>query len=185
MVPAAWRSAVLEEDARGRPRVNRTAYEICALQALREQLRCKEVWVEGADRYRDPDQDLPADFDARRAEHYAALKLPLDAQTFIGRVRPEMTDALTTLDSGLATNRHVRILKRGGGRIAVSPLERQPEPLGLVALKAEMARRWPMTGLLDMLKEADLRIGFTAALRPSPTTRTCPAPCYKSACCCA
>jgi len=71
VVPAAWRNAVLEEDARGRTRVNRIAYEICALQALREQLRCKEVWVEGADRYRDPGQDLPADFDTRRAEHYA------------------------------------------------------------------------------------------------------------------
>ncbi len=165
VVPAAWRNAVLEEDGRGRTRVSRIAYEICALQALREQLRCKEIWVEGADRYRDPDQDLPPDFDARRAEHYAALKLPLDAQAFIGRVRAEMTDALKVLDGGLAANRHVRILKRGGGRIAVTPLERQPEPVGLIALKAEMARRWPMTGLLDMLKEADLRIGFTDVLR--------------------
>ncbi len=165
VVPAAWRSAVMEEDGKGRPRVNRVAYEICALQALREQLRCKEVWVEGADRYRDPDQDLPADFDARRAEHYATLKLPLDAQAFIGRVRAEMTDALAAVDGGLASNRHVRILKRGGGRITVSPLERQPEPLGLIALKVEIARRWPMTTLLDMLKEADLRIGFTDALR--------------------
>src|SRR4051812_25929295 len=43
VVPAAWRGAVMEEDGRGRPRVNRVAYEICALQALREQLRCKEV----------------------------------------------------------------------------------------------------------------------------------------------
>ncbi len=165
VVPAAWRNAVLEEDAQGRTRVNRIAYEICALQALREQLRCKEVWVEGADRYRDPDQDLPVDFDARRDEYYAALKVPQDAKAFIGRVQAEMTGALTALDAGLAANRYVRILKRGGGRIAVTPLERQPEPVGLIALKAEIARRWSMTGLLDMLKEADLRIGFTDLLR--------------------
>ncbi len=165
VVPAAWRNAVLEENARGRTRVNRIAYEICALQALREQLRCKEVWVEGADRYRDPDQDLPADFDVRRDEYYAALKVPQDAKAFIGRVQAEMTGALTALDAGLATNRYVRILKRGGGRISVTPLERQPEPVGLIALKAEIARRWSMTGLLDMLKEADLRIGFTDLLR--------------------
>ncbi len=165
VVPAAWRNAVLEDDARGRTRVNRIAYEICALQALREQLRCKEVWVEGADRYRDPDQDLPADFDARRDEYYTALKVPQDAKAFIGRVQAEMTRALAVLDAGLATNRYVRILKRGGGRIALTPLERQPEPVGLIALKAEIARRWSMTGLLDMLKEADLRIGFTDRLR--------------------
>ena len=47
VVPAAWRDAVLERDAQDRPRINRIAYEICALQALREQLRCKEIWVEG------------------------------------------------------------------------------------------------------------------------------------------
>jgi len=69
VVPDAWRAAVIERDAKGRARVNRVVYEICALQALREQLRGKEVWVEGADRYRNPDQDLPADFDIRRDEH--------------------------------------------------------------------------------------------------------------------
>jgi hypothetical protein len=31
------------------------------------------------------------------------------------------------------------------------------------ALKAEFGRRWSMTGLFDILKEADLHIGFTAA----------------------
>ncbi len=165
VVPAAWRDAVLERDAQGRPRVNRITYEICALQALREQLRCKEVWVEGADRYRDPDYDLPADFEARHDEHYAALGLPKDASTFIGKVRTEMADALATLDRGLARNPYVRILKRGGGTISVTPLERQPEPMGLVALKGEVGRRWPMTSLLDMLKEADLRIGFTDVFR--------------------
>ena len=146
-------------------RVNRAAYEICALQALREQLRCKEVWVEGADRYRDPDQDLPADFDVRRDAYYAALGLPNDASGFLAAARTAMADALDTLDRGLADNPHVRLVARGSGRITLTPLERQPEPAGLLALKAEIGRRWPMTGLLDMLKEADLRIGCTDALR--------------------
>src|SRR5208283_797874 len=56
VVPIAWRDAVIERDAQGRSRINRITYEICALQALREQLRCKEIWVEGADRYRNPDE---------------------------------------------------------------------------------------------------------------------------------
>jgi len=65
----------------------------------------------------------------------------------------------------MARNPDVRILKRGKGTISLTPLDRQPEPAGLVALKAEIGRRWSMTGLLDMLKEADLRIGFTDAFR--------------------
>jgi hypothetical protein len=39
-LPAAWRPAVIERDAQGRLQINRITYEICALQALREQLRC-------------------------------------------------------------------------------------------------------------------------------------------------
>ena len=47
------------------------------------QLRCKEIWVVGANRYRNPDEDLPADFEAQRTPYYQALKLPLDADRFI------------------------------------------------------------------------------------------------------
>ena len=61
-----WRDIVIETAPDGRRRVNRINYEICALQSLREKLRCKEVWVKGADRWRDPDNDLPADFGERR-----------------------------------------------------------------------------------------------------------------------
>ncbi len=38
----------------------------------------------------------------------------------------------------------------------------------LTALKAEITVTWPMTSLLDMVKEADLRLKFTEVLR-SPT----------------
>ena len=60
-----WREAVVEKDAEGRSRVNRITYEICALEALRDKLRCKEVWGVGANRYRNPDDDVPADFEAQ------------------------------------------------------------------------------------------------------------------------
>ena len=58
VVPPAWTDAVVGEDGRGRRRVERAAYELCALESLREALRSKEVWVVGADRYRNPDEDL-------------------------------------------------------------------------------------------------------------------------------
>ena len=59
-----WRT-----DAHGRHRVVRMTYEIATLRALRERLRCKEISVEGAGRWCNPDEDLPADFDDRRDEH--------------------------------------------------------------------------------------------------------------------
>jgi TnpA family transposase len=161
VVPPAWRNAVVREDGRGRARVERAAYELCALEALREALRCKEVWVEGAGRYRNPDEDLPQDFDEQRASYYGLLKQPMGADRFVEGLRGRMEEALDGLDRGYPRNPHLLIRERGKGRIRLSPLPKQPEPPNLDALRAEVAGRWPMTGLLDVLKEADLRLGFT------------------------
>jgi hypothetical protein len=53
-VPPLRRDAVVEEGVDVRPRVNRITYEIAALNALRDQVRCKEIHIAAADRYRDP-----------------------------------------------------------------------------------------------------------------------------------
>jgi TnpA family transposase len=168
VVRGLWQEAVEEKDKDGNTRVNRITYEICALEALREQLRSKEIWVVGSNRYRNPDDDLPADFDTRRDAYYEALRLPQDAKTFIAGVQQEMREALETFDRGLPENPHVKILDKSNGWIALSPLDAQPEPVSLVALKAELSQRWPMTGLLDILKETELRVNFTDVFR-SPT----------------
>lgn len=169
VVRGLWRDAVMEKDAAGRDRVNRVTYEIAVLEALRERLRCKEIWVVGANRYRNPDEDLPADFDENRKEYYQALNLPLDADRFIADLQVEMREALSRFDAGLKKNRHVRLKAKGGGWITLTPLNAQPDPANLTALKAELNALWPMTSLLDMVKETDLRLGFTDALK-SPTS---------------
>ena len=68
------------------------------LDAVRERVRCKEVWGSGADRYRNPDDDLPADFAVRRDACYQELGQPVEADTFIDSLQREMTDALAMLD---------------------------------------------------------------------------------------
>jgi hypothetical protein len=168
VVRGLWRDAVVEKDAAGRDRINRITYEVAVLEALREQLRCKEIWVVGANRYRNPDEDLPADFEANRDEYFKALNLPLEADRFITDLKAEMREALSTFDTGLKKNSSVRIGPKGGGWITLTPLDAQPAPPSLTALKAELNALWPMTSLLDMVKETDLRLGFTDALK-SPT----------------
>jgi TnpA family transposase len=163
VVRPKWRDIVIEDASGGGKRVNRINYEICVLQTLRERLRCKEVWVAGANRFRNPDDDLPADFAARRVACYENLGLPTDAGVFTDRLKVEMTEALAQLDKEMPRNSGVRLDSRRRHPIVVSPLEPQPEPLNLEALKSELGRRWPMTGLLDILKETDLRVGFTEA----------------------
>lgn len=87
VVPRKWRALVIESAPDGRERVHRLNYEICVLRALRKRLRTKEIWVEGADRYRNPEQDLPQDFEAQCDDYYALLGLPRDGELFIGRIR--------------------------------------------------------------------------------------------------
>jgi len=169
VVSGLWRDAVIEPDAQGRQRINRITYEICVLQALREQLRCKEIWVVGANRYRNPDEDLPADFEAERAAYYAALKLPVEADRFIEGLKEEMRTELATLDAGLPSNAEVRLgERRGKSWITLTPLGAQPDPDNIIKIKAELQAKWSMTGLLDMVKESDLRLGMTEAFK-SPT----------------
>ena len=169
VVSGLWRDAVMETDAQGRQRINRITYEICVLQALRVQLRCKEIWVVGANRYRNPDDDLPADFEVERVPYYAALKLPVEADRFIEAIKAEMRTELGVLDAGLPGNADVRLgERRGKSWITLTPLNAQPDPNNIVKIKSELQSKWSMTGLLDMVKESDLRLGITDAFK-SPT----------------
>ena len=53
--------------------------------------------------------------------------------------------------------------------LKLSPLPAQAEPLNLDYLKREIQLRWPMTALLDMLKETDMRTHFTDKFQTSAT----------------
>ena len=152
---------VVEKDANGAERVNRINYEIAVLQSMRDRLRCKEIWVSGADRYRNPDDDLPSNFESNREEHYAALNQSIEPNVFVSDLKQSMAESLEGLNTTLPRNSKVTITQQKKARIVLSPIQSQPEPVNISGLKAEIARRWPMTSLLDVLKEADLRTGFT------------------------
>ena len=160
-----WQDLVLD-DKHGSG-INRISYEWCVLTALREKVRCKEVWVKGADRFRNPDEDLPEDFDARREEYYAAIEQPRDAKVFVETLRRNMDAALDALNLNLPSNPKVSIVttKRGKGRISPTPLDEQPEPPNIVKLTTALVDHWPMTNLLDILKETELRVRFTDVFR--------------------
>jgi TnpA family transposase len=161
VIPPNWRELVMEQDPNGEIRVNRINYEISALHSLREGLRCKAIWVVGADRFRNPDDDLPTDFDEQRTHYYAVLQQPESADDFIAGVRKDMEGSLSRLNDGLPQNPKVTLRANGKNRIKLSPLDPQPEPANMLRMKAELMRRWPMTSLLDVLKETDLRVGFS------------------------
>ena len=163
---------VVEKSKDGVERINRINYEICVLRALRKRLRTKEIWVDGADRYRDPEQDLPSDFAEKSATYYEMLKAPKDAKEFINKVQASMRNWLGTLSAGLPGNQKVKLREQGKNTIHLSPLDRQDEPPNTEALKREIGRRWSDVELIDIIKEVDLRLNFTSTFRTAGSRET-------------
>lgn len=159
VIPKQWQSWVYQTDRRGNRRIRRSRYELCILQTLGDKLHYKEIWIEGANRY--PAEDVPADFNDRRQTYYEALDLPLSGKEFVERLKKRMRQALRDLNDALSDNDAVEILPKGDGWIKVRAYTTQEEPVNLRYLKSHIKQRWWMTSLLDVLKEVDLRVGFT------------------------
>lgn len=123
----------------------------------------RPVYVAGATRWRNPEDDLPADFAENRAVHYDALRQPLDATAFIATLKTAMGQALATLDDRIAdASSGVRITtRRSEPWISVPQIGKVTEAPNLAALKAEIERRWGTLGLLDVFKDADHLTGLT------------------------
>ena len=169
-IPRKWRGTVMDNGGR----LNVISYELCILTQLRERIRAKEIWIEGADRYRNPDDDLPKDFPEQRNAYYAGLNLTQDARAFSSSVREQLEQELRQLNATLPGNDKVRLRWSGKNRICITPFDPASEPKGLVGLKVEVGRRWPMTGLLDTLKETALDTGFLDVFETSATREALP-----------
>jgi TnpA family transposase/DNA-binding cell septation regulator SpoVG len=169
VLPPGWQDIILDTSEDDSIKINRINYELSVLQALREKLRCKEIWVVGANHYRNPEEDLPADFEAQRLEYFQALKQPSDVEVFIADLKRQMDEALSLFDKGFPKNPHVKIKTSSKARISLSPLNPQNEPVNLKRLKTEITKRWRMTSLLDILKETDLRVNFTSHFKTVST----------------
>ncbi|MFI8829216.1 hypothetical protein [Streptomyces sp. NPDC053431] len=138
--------------------------QLCVLVALRDAIRRREIYVEGGLRWRNPENDLPGDFEATRTAHYAAICQPMDPQAFIADLKQRMTVSLDRLSAVLADGSAggVKVITRKGEPwITVPKLEPLEEPASLQALKDEVVRRWGVLDLLDVLKNADFLSGFT------------------------
>ena len=167
VVPAIWYDSIIEKRPNEGQRVNRINYEIAVLHALRDGLRNREIWVEGADRFRDPDADLLADFAEKRQSYYERLQQPLSADAFIAKVQGQMHEQLAAFDAEILQNPYVSLSDHAGHWIKLSPLPAQVEAPFLSHLHRDVGRTWGMVDLLDMLKETDLRLQFSPQFHSS------------------
>ena len=156
-----FKNFIYKKDKNGNKRINRVSYELGVLKVLTEKLSSKALWINHSDRYRNPDNDTPKDFDVKKTNYYQKLGLPEKVDDFIKKVQNEMDSCLTQLNDGIPSNSAVRILKKDNGWIQLTPYEKLPDPENLTWLKKEMIKQWNMVNLLDVFKDSDFRINFT------------------------
>lgn len=148
--------------------VSRKDYEYAIFIILKDKLKTKEVWIDGSFKYKDPITDLPKDFDNNKEFYYGILEQPLSASKFTDLLQSKIMTAVEGFDSSLPKNQYVTLTKRRGKDwIKLSPLTMQEKPKNLERLKEDINSKWNVINLLDVLKEVDLREGFTKYLTSS------------------
>jgi hypothetical protein len=169
-----WRDSVLEsKDAK--VRINRRYYELCVLEQLERALKCKEIWVEGSYAFRNPGQDMPADWhqEEQRTTYYRLLPQPLEVTSFMDPLRERLTSALTQFNRALPRNPHVHLYAPAAHEerrlFAVARLTAQPEPQRLSHIKDLIGQRYGLLDLPDLFLEADRLAGFTRFFTHSGT----------------
>ena len=96
------------------------------------------LYVHGAHRWRDPDDDLPGDFDTTREVYDAVIRQPTDPTEFITGLRERMTIGLVRLDAALVAGTAGGVAvtaRRGEPWISVPKPAAMPEPVNLAAVK--------------------------------------------------
>lgn len=154
--------SVLERDADDNKRILRKPYECAVFSVLRLKLKHKEVWINGAYKYRNPANDLPKDFDENREIYFKMLGMPLSADAYIQSLKEEMAKNLQMLDEGMPQNDLVSITQKNGKPwIKLTPLTKVKDPPCIERMKKAILDKWGVINLLDVLKEVDLRENFT------------------------
>ena len=161
IISANWEPMVVTQ-VDDKKTVNKYNYEIAVLEQLTSYLVYKAVWIEGSYRYRDPNEDLPKDFEQNKKAYYEMLGLPTCPKEFISQLKKLLNGKLESLNSSIVNNKLVKIKSsKSKKNISVTPSEAQKEPENIEAVQKEIIDKFSSINLIDILKECDLLINFT------------------------
>lgn len=164
-VPTRWRGYLERATLAGDVTAYRHYWELCVLLALRDGLRCGDVFVPGSRRYADPASYLltPVQWDPKRAEFCALVERSPDAALAWAGTEAELHRSLEDLEAVLASSAGPIRLSEDG-ELVIPPLTAESVPADADALRNELMALLPRPRLASLLIEMDSRIGFTDAL---------------------
>ena len=167
-IPEELMSGILAEmgieNNQGITRVLKHYFELCVLQKLEKALKNKEVWVEGAYRYQNPDRDLPRDWPERWRGYCRKHGIPEASEDFLSPIREELGSALRKANEFFGDKRDVYIYHPGDGEkglFRIPKIAKGPEHPVLQEIKQKALDRWGILDLADILLEADRQVDFT------------------------
>lgn len=145
-------------------RIMKHYFELCVLQKLEKALKNKEVWVEGAYRYRNPDDDLPADWGRHRVSYCEKYRIPENPEDFINPIQEKLASSLKQANAFFSQKRDVYIYHPGNGEkglFRIPRIKKGPDHPILEEVKLKALDRWGILDLTDILLEADRQVNFT------------------------
>ncbi len=98
------------------------------------------------------------------------LNVSEDGKEMVRKLKEEMVSSIKEFNDDFPNNQDVTIKKKTTKsgkvkhRLCLTPYIKQDDPQNIQMLKNEIEWLWPNNSLLDILKEADLRIGLTQEL---------------------
>ena len=155
-IPQNWQSFVFDQPGK----INRRAYELCALWELRTAIRSGQIWVAGSRRYANPAGFLlpPERWEKDRAEACRLMKAPLEATTRLTLREQELHLAALHLDGLLTGTTSVSL--DADEHLVLSPLEAAERPPSAISLERMIGERMPLVDLPTLLIEVDGWVHF-------------------------
>lgn len=166
VVDRSWRRHVVADDGR----ISRRGYTFCALEALRDALKRRDVFVEPSERWADPRAKLlaGAEWEAARAQICRGLGRYAEPYEELNLLAEGLDTAYRQVAANLPGNSTLRVEHRGRGRsrrgrkdvLVLEPSQRQEEPESLTQLQERVEELLPRADLPEVLLEIQQSTGF-------------------------
>ena len=160
VVTPSWRPHVHDQQA---GTVDRAGYTCCVLDQLRVRLRRRDIYAPGSTRWGDPRAELlpQRTWADRRETLCEELALDPNPAAVAGQLSAALDAAWWRTAAGYAANADLRVERRDGrDKIVLTPLDGDPEPASLVALRGEVEKLLPEVEIADLPLEVHAWTGF-------------------------
>ena len=162
-IPTRWQGYLRAAKAARDTARYRRYWELCTLLALRDGLRCGDVFVPGSRRYADPTSFLitPQRWTPERAEYCDLIGRPADPSAALRAIDVELHEALADLDQGLAAEPETgRVRVDDNGDLVVPALSAEAVPPEAGQLGHALEAILPNVQFASLLVEIDARTGL-------------------------